>query len=70
MALVWLEAERDVDPTGSIRAAVRAGVVRRESLDDYVAGELVTNQQLCCSGSQLREYLLALLDTPPPTYSL
>jgi hypothetical protein len=65
MALVWLEAERDVDPTGSIRDAVRSGRVTRAPLDPYDARELATNEQLCCSSAQLREYVVALLEPSP-----
>ena len=61
MVIVWPEAERDIDPTGCIRDAVRAGQVTKTSVDAFVAREIAENTQLCCSSDQLRDYVLALM---------
>ena len=64
MALIWLEAERDIDPIGTVRAAVRSGRVTWGSLDAFVRHQLAENTELCCSDEQLREYVMALMSEP------
>ena len=61
--LVWPEAERDIDPTGNVRAAVRAGDMTPETVDNFVRRQVAENPELCCSNEQLREYVLALIQT-------
>ena len=68
MALIMLEAERDVDPAGAVRDAVSSGLVTWDRLDEFVALEM-TKERLCCSPAQLREYVTALLDTPPANFA-
>src|SRR3954447_6562349 len=70
MVIVWPEAERDIDPTGCIRDAVRAGQVTEASVDVFVAREIAENTQLCCSSDQLRDYVLALMANGERTASV
>jgi hypothetical protein len=42
---------------------VRAGLVTRDTLDDFVRRQIEENPELCCSPGQLSEYVLVLLES-------